>query len=712
MTSSGTQEIFVASDIGGTFTDTVVLDGTQQLSRYKSPTTPDDLVRGVLDTFALAAEERGISPRDFIDRIRLFSHGTTVATNTLLERSGARTGAIHTLGFGGTLFIAKGYKRFGADEATLKDFRHLTKHLPVVNRRLVREVPERVDYSGRVLMPLDEDATREAVRSLVEAGAEAIAVSLLWCTKHPDHERRVAEIVREEAPDVYVSTSSEVLARVNEYSRGITTAINAYLGPRVSRVTASLRATLSEAGLKTEPLLMQSNGGVTFASQAAARPVNFLLSGPVGGVVGCGIVARAIGEKNVVTTDMGGTSFDVGLIVDGQPLLEKTMVLDSNPIGVPTVGVQAVGAGGGSIAKVDGGELHVGPASAGAVPGPACYGGGGTEATVTDADVVLGLINPTTFLGGRKKLDRDAAVQAIRVNVAEPLDLSVEEAAAGIKRIVDSKMTDLIRQATIHRGYDPREFALVAFGGAGPVHAYSYAAGLGVKRLVVPRTASVHSAYGVLSSDLVVTTELSQSFLTPAGATGASRYIDAQEPETLLVELEGQARAVLQEQGLADESIQIDRLVDMRFRFQIHELTMPVPGELTPESLDLLVDRFIETYEARMGEGSAFSAAGVEFVTWRIVATGVVDRPTPATEPQGNANASTPIRTDRIYEGEWIEAQVYGEASVSPGAHYTGPAIIEMADTNIVIGPQQTATVDAHGNVVITVEKGTADDND
>ena len=703
MNTPGTQDIVVASDIGGTFTDTVVLDATRRLTRYKSATTPDDLVRGVLDTFALAAAERDLSPPQFVDRIRLFSHGTTVATNTLLERAGARTGAIHTLGFGGTLFTAKGYKAFGADEATLKDFRHLTKHQPVVDRRLVREVPERVDYSGRVLMALDEGATREAVRSLVAAGAEAIAVCLLWCTKHPAHERRVAEIVREEAPDVYVSTSSEVLARVNEYSRGITTAINAYLGPRVSRVTASLRSTLGEAGLRGEPLLMQSNGGVTPASQAAARPVNFLLSGPVGGVVGCGIVARAIGEQNVVTTDMGGTSFDVGLIVDGQPLLEKTTVLDSNPIGVPTVGVQAVGAGGGSIARVVDGELHVGPTSAGAIPGPACYGAGGEAPTVTDADVVLGLINPTTFLGGRRALDRDAAVTAIRTRVAEPLGLSVEDAAAGIKRIVDAKMADLIRQATIHRGYDPRRFALIAFGGAGPVHAYSYAAGLGVKQLVVPQTASVHSAYGVLSSDLVVTTERSQSFVTPAGTTGASAYVDATQPERLLSALEREAVGVLAEQGLAERDIRVERLVDMRFRFQIHELTMGLEGELTAEALDDLVSRFIETYEARMGEGSAFSAAGVEFVTWRIVATGVVERPAQRPIADAERGRPTPVRVDRIYDGGWVEAEVYDEASVTPSAAYDGPAIIEMADTNIVIGPGQTATVDEHGNVLISV---------
>lgn len=698
--------IFVASDIGGTFTDTVVVDAEHGLGRYKSPTTPDDLVRGVLDTFALAADDRGLTPQEFIAQVRLFSHGTTIATNTLLERSGATTGAIHTAGFGSTLFISRGYKAFGADEDTLKDFRHLVKPRPVVSRRHVREIPERIDYAGRVLLPLDEDATRDAVRSLVEAGVEAIAICLLWCTKYPEHERRVAEICREEAPDVYVSASSEVLARVNEYARSVTTAVNAYLGPRVSQVTSSLRSTLSDAGLGGEPLLMQSNGGVASVNLAAERPVNFLLSGPVGGVVGCGVVARAIGEGNVVTTDMGGTSFDVGLIVNGQPLLEKTTVMDATPIGVPTIGVQAVGAGGGSIAQVVDGELTVGPRSAGARPGPACYGEGGTEATVTDADVVLGLINPTTFLGGRKPLDRDAAVRVVREKVAEPLGLSVEEAAWGIKRIVDSKMSDLIRRVTIHQGYDPREFALVAYGGAGPVHAHSFAAGLGVKRLVVPTTASVHSAFGVLSSDLVVTTERSVNYMTPPGSTGASQYVDAGEVEAIVQDLEREAVGVLEAHGLSRDAITIERVVDMRFRFQIHELTIPVAGEITPEELDGLMARFIETYEARMGEGTAFTAAGTELVTVRIVATGRVDRPAQLTDgagTAGNGGRPAPVRSDRIYAGEWIEAQIYDEASVTPDASFEGPAIIELPDTNIVIGSNQSATVDTHGNVLISI---------
>jgi N-methylhydantoinase A len=701
---------FVSSDIGGTFTDTVVMDGSGAVSRHKAATTPEELVGGIVETFRLAAEARELSVADFLPQVRLFSHGTTLATNALLQRKGARTGLIQTAGAGDTLWIMRGYKGFGLDERTLKSYRTLLKRTPVIERDLVREVPERVDYQGRVLMPLDREAARTAVRELVAEGVDAIAVSLLWCFKHPEHEQAIAEIVREEAPDVYVTLSSEILARMNEYARTVTTAVNAYLGPAVRHATSTLEGSLRDQGLDHPPLLMQSNGGVGSVAQAGEQPVNILLSGPVGGIVGSKLVADHLGEANVVTTDMGGTSFDVGLVVDGRPLLQATTVMNGQPIAVPSVAVQTIGAGGGSIARVTEGTLAVGPDSAGANPGPACYGRGGTEPTVTDADVVLGLINPDNFLGGRIKLDRDLAVQAVRTKVAEPLGMSVEEAAEGIKRIVDSKMTDLIRSATIHKGYDPREFVLIAFGGAGPVHAHAYGATLGVKQVVVPVTASVHSAYGILASDLVVTRELSRSFFTPPGSTGAAAYVAADDVNPLLQGLEEDARATLGEQGPSAAHVHVTRFVDMRFRFQIHELTVEIPEfPLTPGGLDALVAQFIADYEARFGEGSAFTAAGVEMVTWRVVATGELRRP--ALEPaarngnDGSANGCVKaVRRHPVYwGGEWKDADVYDERVVREGATLEGPAIVELPDTTVVVGPDQHAGVDAHGNIVIAI---------
>jgi N-methylhydantoinase A len=696
----------VASDIGGTFTDTVVLSADGHVSRYKAATTPDELVNGVLETFSLAAADRGIELSDFVSGIRLFSHGTTVATNALIQRRGAKTGVLFTEGFGDTLSIMRGYKGFGLEQEALKNYGGLVKRQSIVDQTLVREIPERVDYLGRTIRPLDEEVTRAAVRSLVAEGVEAIAICLLWCTMDPSHEQRVAEIVREEAPDVYVSVSHEVLARANEYARSVTTAVNAFLGPEVAGVTATLLERMRDAGLRRDPLLMQSNGGLASVRSAADKPVEFLLSGPVGGVVGSRLVAEALGERNVVTTDMGGTSFDVGLVVDGRPLLQPTTNMDYQPIGVPSVAVQTIGAGGGSIARVVDGLLQVGPDSAGAVPGPAAYAQGGTEPTVTDADVVLGLINPETFLGGRRKLDAAAARDAVKRAVADPLGLSVEEAAYGIKQIVDAKMVDLIRQATIHKGFDPRDFSLVAFGGAGPVHAHAFGSGLSIGRIIVPVTASVFSAFGIAASDLMVTRERSHAFKTPPGSTGAADFVDAAAVNEILTGLEQDATAVISEQGFEATEIKVERYVDMRFRFQIHELTIEIPSfPVAAKELDELVERFIRTYELRFGEGSAFTAAGVELVNWRVVVTGVLERPsTDGVDASGTPGDAEPIRQDRVYLGDWHEASVYDERALQPGVELSGPCIVELPDTNIVVGPEQRASVDTHGNVVIVPE--------
>jgi N-methylhydantoinase A len=322
---------------------------------------------------------------------------------------------------------------------------------------------------------------------------------------------------------------------------------------------------------------------------------------------------------------------------------------------------------------------------------------------VTDADVVLGLINPDTFLGGRKKLDRDAAARAIREHIAEPLGLTVEQAAEGIKLIIDSKMADLIRQATIHRGHDPRNFVLVAFGGAGPVHAHAFGSGLGVKQVIVPITASVHSALGIVASDLVVTHEVTRSFMTPPGSTGAAEFIDADAVNAVLADVRKEAVSRLLTQGLDESDVTVDHFVDMRFRFQIHELTIELPRvPLTGEGLDDLVARFVEVYELRFGEGSAFTAAGIELVNWRVIATGATARPPLAPGSSDVAESPVqPVRHDRVYFGGWVDAAVHDEAAMRPGVSVDGPAIFELADTNIVVGPRQRASVDDHGNLVI-----------
>ncbi|WP_028059879.1 hydantoinase/oxoprolinase family protein [Candidatus Solirubrobacter pratensis] len=697
---------YVASDVGGTFTDTVVSDASGVLHRYKAASTPGNLVGGVLATCELAGQERGLGLSEFMRAVKLFSQGTTVATNGLLQRRGATVGTLHTAGFGDTLFVSRAWKAFGMDEAALKNFRHLVKPRPFVERRLTREVSERVDYKGQVLRPLDEDAARTAVRELLDEGAEAFVVSLLWSFKHPEHEQRVKQIVLEEAPDAFVTASSDLLPRINEYERTVTAVVNAFLGPDVARSTRAMHRELQDAGLSSPPLLMLSNGGVGAVAQVADEPVSILLSGPVGGVVGSRFVGEQLGERNVITTDMGGTSFDVGMVVDGRPLIQASTVMANQPIATPSVAIATIGAGGGSIARAGNGLLTVGPESAGAVPGPACYGEGGTEPTVTDADVVLGLINPENFLGGRIRLDPERARHAIRERIAGPLGLSVEDAAAGIKRIVDSKMADLVRSVTIHKGFDPREFVLLAFGGAGPVHAHAYGAELGVKRLIVPVTASVHSAYGILASDLVITRAQTRSFFTPPGSEGASGYVDAGAVNSVLDALERDARETMSAQSVPPGEIETTAFVDMRFRFQIHELTVEIPARpITADGLDALVARFIENYELRFGEGSAFTAAGVEMVTWRVVMTGRLAKPSLAAgAPHDGAGVHEPRRRPVYLGGGWHDAAIYDETALRLDSTFSGPAIVELPDTTIVVGVDQVASVDANRNVFLEAE--------
>jgi N-methylhydantoinase A len=694
---------YASSDIGGTFTDTAVLDPRGRLRRYKASTVPDNPVKGILATLALAAADDGVELRELLSQIAIFSHGTTIATNAALTRKGARIGLLQTAGFGDTVFINRGYKATGLDEATSKNFRLLTKPVPFVDRKLVREVNERVDYKGRVLVPLDEAQARAVVRELPAEKVDAIAVSLLWAFKVPDHERRLRDIIQEEAPGVFVTISSDLLPRLGELARTQTAVMNAFLGPKVKGAMRSLVDSLHAEGLPREPLLMRSNGGLSAAGSAADEAVGILLSGPVGGVVGARLVGEQIGSSNVISTDMGGTSFDVGLIIDGRPMIQRETFIERQVVAVPSVAIDTIGAGGGSIATVQNGRLRVGPESAGAVPGPACYGAGGTEPTVTDADVVLGLVNPDNFLGGRIKLDADLARKAIEEKVAKPLGLSIEDAAEGIKRIVDSQMSDLVRQATVYRGYDPRDFILVAYGGAGPVHASSYGADLGVDKIVVPRTASILSAHGILLSDLVVTREQAASLICPAGTDAFSDHIKAEELNRVFGDLQESAHKALNAQGVDITAVEYERYVDVRFRPQIFDMSVDVSKfPFAKPDVDALIEHFIKSYEARFGTGSAFRAAGIEISAFRIVARARLHR----ADGSGTAAASgAPAKTTtrRIYSGgAWREAAIHDESAIRPGFAFDGPAIVEFDDTTLVVGAGQRAEVDKFLNVTLT----------
>ncbi len=693
---------YVGTDIGGTFTDAVVLEESGNRRVFKAPTTPQDRSLGVLEVLKVAAAAYGLEAEAFIRQIKLFSHGTTTATNALIERKGVRTGLITTKGFGDTLLIQRTMGSWAGmgDEFTHYSIR--TNPAPIIPKQLIREVTERIDYKGQVIVPLQVEELRTAIRDLVAQGVESLAVCFLWSFVNPAHERLAEEVIREEAGDLFFSLSHELVAVLGEYERTATTAINSYLGPTIRDYVKNLEQRLVDSGFDGTFSIMDSGGGVVLAQEAGERPVTLLNSGPAGGVLASVGLARTLGLKNVITTDMGGTSFDVGLIVDGQPLVTTVTELARYHLVQPVIAVKAIGAGGGSIARVDDGYLFVGPHSAGADPGPACYGRGGTEPTVTDADVVLGFIDPEFFLGGRMRLDRQYAHEAIERRVAEPLGMTVMEAAAGIREIADHQMADLLRNVTIQQGYDPREFVLFAYGGAGPTHCHRFVADLGVRSIIVPFAATGWSAYGAITSDRHYSCSLTDLMRTPAGVMPSGEALPIERITANFAELEREAMASLRGPGTQH----IRRFLSLRYRRQVNEVSVEVPsGVLGSREIDDTIVRFERKYEELYGQGTGLRAAGIEVTTFRVEATAPIDRPEvkpAALNGTGSGSALLGTRRVAIERNDVREVSVYRGDQLAAGSRLAGPAIIEHPGTTIVVGPEQSVSIDQYLNTVIT----------
>ncbi|MBI5442920.1 MAG: hydantoinase/oxoprolinase family protein [Deltaproteobacteria bacterium] len=566
-------------------------------------------------------------------------------------------------------------------------------------RTRVREVPERVDQAGRVLLPLDENAVRSVVEEASASGAEAIAVCLLWSFRNPSHELRIREIIREVAGDrVAVSLSSEVSPVIGEYERTSSTLISAYLAPAARSHYRRVEKMLSDSGFRGNFSVLNSLGGVIPASDAAERAVLTVLSGPTGGVTGSRYLAQTLGHSNVITSDMGGTSFDVSVIVQGQPLIALGKETSGYHCSTPMVDIATIGAGGGSIVTVRGGLIKIGPESAGSIPGPVCYGRGGARPTVTDADVVLGIVDPENFLGGRMKLDARAAARAIQEQVADPLGIGLEEAAAGIRRIVDSQMADLLREVTVNRGHDPRNFVLYAYGGAGPTHAAGYGRELGIRQIIVPATSMVHSAYGALASDTLFSAERSRVLAGRADGLG----IDAKAVEEEFQALETQCEAALEAAGFGETDRELRRFAEIRYRMQTHQLMVPVPlGRITADLVGVIAARFAKSYEETYGQESAFTLAGIEIVTFRVEGVGRTPKPAFATL----AGKERAVRRQRmIYREETKRREpvaVLDWRGLAIGERVDGPTIIEHPSTTVVVGQAQCATMDQFGNLVI-----------
>ncbi|MGP3533215.1 hydantoinase/oxoprolinase family protein [Microbacterium sp. RD1] len=696
----------IGVDTGGTFTDTVVVDAEGSLTIGKQLSTPPEFVGGVESSVVAAAGALGIPVESLLTDTQNFMHGTTIVVNALVTGRGARIGLITTRGFGDTVFIARTASRTsGRANSELHRFAHLARPEPTipVSKTLVREVVERVDRHGKVLVPLDDTSVRAAVAQLRDQGAEAIAVCLLWSCLLPDHERRVAEICAEVAPDLPVTISVDVARQMGEYERTTTAGFNAAMSSIAADYVDRLSARLAARGLARPPWIMQGNGGVASVEKIRKTPVGLVGSGPAGGVLGARALAARLGIDNVICTDVGGTTFDVGLVVRGELELTPTTILNQHRLHLPLVDTVSIGAGGGSLARAervgDSVRLRVGPDSAGAMPGPACYGRGGTLPTVTDADLILGMIDPEFFLGGQIRLDVDAAREAVRIHVAEPLGMTVDEAAAGIVQIADSHMSDLMRQVTVQRGHDPREFTAFLYGGGGPLHGTAYAANLGVKSMVVPGgpLASVFSAWGIASADIHHTFQRSASLSLP----GEPAVINA---SFLALEAEGRAQLVSDGVDARDQILQ--RFVAMRYRLQTNEVTIPVPaGELSAADVVRLMDTFDTEYRRLYGAEAGFRDAGIELTTCRVNAYGVVSRldlrfpdvPVQPWDPSSHRSVHWPEL------GRREETPVHRQENLGVGSVLTGPAIVELPTTTVAVRPGQRLEVDAMRNYVITI---------
>ncbi|MEA2321066.1 MAG: N-methylhydantoinase [Solirubrobacteraceae bacterium] len=667
----------LAIDIGGTFTDVVYAHPDGRTQTLKVSTTPEDITVGILN---------GVREADLdLTDLESFVHGTTIALNALLEGKSAAVGLVTTRGFRDVLEIMR------TNRPNMYDLQQV-KPTPLVPRRNRREITARMSYTGEEIRPVDADEVRRIARDFAADGIGSIAVCLMHAYADPAHEQEVRAILAEELPGAFVSLSSELSRVWREFERTSTTVSNAAAKPLVARYMESLEEQLSGGGFSGQVLIMQSNGGVMSGAEARDRPVATLMSGPIGGVTGALEIARLLGpDTSLVTLDIGGTSADVAIIDRGEAVSRAVGHIERWPIMVPMIDIESIGAGGGSIARVDEfGGLSVGPESAGADPGPACYGRGGTRATVTDANVVLGRINPSYFLGGRLDLDVDGAQRVIREHVAEPYDMDVEQAAEGVVTVINSNMRRLLWEMMIGRGYDPREFKLLAFGGAGPLHACELAQSLGIGEVIVPAEPGTFSALGILGADVRHDLELMVVSL---------ESVDDASVERAYAELEAEGRERIEGQHASFERIEFLRSAELRYVGQDHPLSVDLEaGEGAP--LARAVELFGQKHERLYG----FRRDDVPVELFRIQVAAVGRRERHAVAAAA-ANGAGPARsTRRLWAGgRWHDAEAHQRTGLTGDAAVAGPCVIEEPGSTTYLPPGFTATVDAHGLLHISI---------
>jgi N-methylhydantoinase A len=699
---SETAGYVVAVDVGGTCTDCVVFRHGEPVHIGKAFSTPPDFAHGVIDAVRAAAQPMGLTLESLLARARLFLHGSTVVDNALFERKGAVTGLLTTAGFEDTLLVTRGaYGRWsGQPEEVVKHPVATDRMAPLTPHTRIRGVPERVDATGAVVHALDEARARQAIRELLDQGVTAIAVCLLWSFRNPAHELRLRELIHELAPRAEVSISCEIAPFPGEYERTSTTVINAYAGEVTRAYLDDLGRQLQSAGYGGPLLVMQGYGGLVPAPQAATHPVGMIECGPAAGMIGARFVGQELGQPNIIAADMGGTTFKVGVIREGELDFAREPMVDRFHYVASKLEVLSIGAGGGSIVSVDPltRRPRIGPRSAGSRPGPVCYGRGGDEPTLTDITAIIGYMAPETFLGGSVPLDIDAARRVFEDKVARPLGMDTEEAAIGIYRIAVAQLSDAVRNITVERGLDPRDFVLQSFGGSCGLYAGAFARELGIRRVLVPYTASVNCAYGMVAADVVHQYSIVQPMQAPA---------DPQAVNALLAPMEEQARGQLAAEGFEPAAIRLEWSVDLRYRRQVHQVAVPLPAGLPVDEAaghDLLA-RFERLYEMRYGRGSAFRAAGIELVAFRLKAVGLMPRPQMPPEAPTRGDAAAALLGERrmFVEGETRlrAARVYDFDRMRPGDTVHGPAVIHSPITTIVVQPEQTANLDGHRNLLL-----------
>ena len=693
----------IATDVGGTCTDTVIVASGEPILVGKALSTPPNFADGIINSISAAAENGNLKLENLLMSCRFFVHGSTVVDNTLLTRDGSKTGLVTTEGFEDTVLITRGaYGRWGGlSEDGIKHPVATERADPLVPVERIKGIAERVDYKGQILRNLDPKSAEQSIRDLIENHKiDALAVCFLWSFFNPIHEHKIRDIVNSLSPDIYVSLSSEIAPVPGEYERTSTTVINAYAGRITQNYLDSLNEKLRSQGYRGEILVMQGYGGLLPSAEASNRAVGMLECGPAAGVIGSRYLGTLMDDENIIAADMGGTTFKVGVIQNGELRHAREPMVDRFHYVAPKLDVVSIGAGGGRIISLDP-RTHVpviGPQSAGAFPGPVCYGQGGDKPTLTDVMTLIGYMDPGKFLGGSIALDIDKARVVFKEQIADPLNLSVEEAAVGIYRIACAQITDLIHEITVEQGLDPRDYVLHAFGGSCPLLCSMFGAELNVKRIIIPYTASVNCAFGLVSADVVHEYTHTETLVVPCAPERVNKIF---EP------MINTAKTQLEADGFSSDAISLEWSVDLRYARQVHEVTTIVKGNkpINKSSMNKLLKDFEELYERRYGKGSAYREAGVEMTMFRLTGRGLVERPNVERFPLKRKDSSNAqIDRRRIFvdaHDGMKESPVLDFDKLYPGNEFPGPVLIHTPITTIVIQEGQLGRMDELKNIII-----------